>query len=326
MRLLVIAALVLGPRVADACLWDYDTLKEETLGQEDVGAVIGGDLHKHSRTFYEAKVTYTRTIIDGGKAPQERYDDLAVALAKLGKLDDALAVLADKDTKFPGEYTTEANRGTFLAAKGDIAGALEHLRKAIAINPDAHFGREKFQIQFLDYLGKLAKDPKLAMRESFLAIDTGGDGGFTESRVITGLDREPGKPRRVKVPTPEVTAIVGIIRFGDGQDNPHLWYALGWAFVMQGDAQLAARAFRRADVLGHPRGHADGANTASTIKKLDGICCSKDLNDARTAEPWKKLVKLADDEWAHGQAADARRQHDEDVKIARGQLKAVFGY
>ncbi len=155
-------------RPAAACLWDYDTLKEEAFGQAEVGAILGGDLHKHSQNFYAAKVAYTRAIIDRGNAPKERYDDLAVALAKLGKIDDALAVLADKDTRFPGEYTTEANRGTFLAMHGDVAGALEHLKQAVAINPSAHFGREAFQLQLLEYLGRVAKDPTVAEHDKLI--------------------------------------------------------------------------------------------------------------------------------------------------------------
>ncbi len=330
MRFLVACTLVGAfavtsvPRVADACLWDYDTLKEESLGQPDVAAVIGGDLHKHSTAFYEAKVEYTRVLVAKGDAKQERYDDLAVALAKIGKLDDAIAILASKEQRFPGAYTTEANLGTLLAMKGDTKGALDHLKKAIAINPDAHFGREKFQIQLLEYLDRVAKTKQLAESENFLGIDVGKDSAG-QSPVIIRLSAPPKHKRTEKVPSPPVAAIIGLMRFGDGQDNPHLWYALGWALVEQGDAQLAVRALRRSELLGHPRAGKDGAIISTTIKKLDAICCPPP-NDPKALAAYAKISKLADAEWAAGQAIDATRQRAEDAKLAKKQFKVVFGY
>ncbi len=317
-------AVAVVPRPAAACLWDYDTLKEETFGQDEVGAILGGDLHKHSPGFYAAKVKYTRAIIDGGKAPKDRYDDLAVALAKGGQIDDALAVLAEKDTRFPGEYTTEANRGTFLAMKGDVAGALVHLKAAVAINPSAHFGRETYQIQLLEYLGRVAKDPTIAEHENLLGLDNGADWAG-HSRLIEHMDREPGDKRAVKVPTPPVIALTALVRFGDGQNNPHLWYALAWAFVDEGDAQLAARAFRRAELLGHPRAGKDGAVLATVIHEFRTGCCSQP-DSPKSQEAWAKITKRADAEWVVGQKRDQQRQDYEDKLIATKQLKVAFGY
>jgi tetratricopeptide (TPR) repeat protein len=313
--LFIFAVLAATPHAADACLWDYDTLKEEALGQAEVLQVLGGDLHKHSTAFYEAKVTYTRAIIDAGKAPKERYDDLAVALAKTGKLDAAIAVLADKAKLFPGEYTTEANLGTFLAMKGDLTGALDHLKKAIAINPDAHFGRETYQIQLLEFAQRLAKDKTLGDRENFLGIEQSWDG------KIQAIDT-PAKKRKLKVPTPPVAAIVGLIRFGDAQDSPQVWSALGWALIEQGDLQLAARAFHRAHVLGLTELpiHAQLLAFSKTWGDHDP------MDDAANKTMWARLVKTADAEWTKGQAADAARQQAEDAKLAKKQFKAVFGY
>jgi tetratricopeptide (TPR) repeat protein len=207
--------------------------------------------------------------------------------------------------------------------KGDVAGALDHLNKAIAINPDAHFGRETYQLQLLDYLGKLATDPDLARRASFLPIEIATWAG--EANVIKMMDKPPGTKRRVKVPTAPVVAIVGLMRFGDGQDNPHLWFALGWAFVEQGDAQLALRAFRRAELLGHPRAGDDGAVLSTVLFELRLVCCRK-ATDPKARAAWAKLSARFDAEWKRGAAADERRQRAEDARIAKRQLKAVFGY
>ncbi len=315
---------------AHACLWDYDTLKEESLGQADVAAVISGNLGKHSQRFYQTKITYTQAIIDAGDpkvATADRYDDLAVAQAKLGQLDAALATLDAKEKKFPGLYTTAANRGTFLHLKGDLPGALEWLKKSIAINPKAHFGREKFQIMLAEYQLLLAKDPTLPQSQAFLPVDVGGQEGFAQSKLIykLGGHRAKAKGRKGTVPSEAVAAIVGIIRFGDGQDIPHLWWALGWALIEQGDAQLAARAFRRAELLNHPRGAVDGSFTVTTHYGSAIGCCMQ-ANDPKQAAQWAKFAKRADAEWAKGQSTLAQTQAREDAKLDKKQYRAVFGF
>ena len=324
--LLGLAIVVATARHSDACLWDYDTLKEESLGQADVAAVVTGDLKKHSSAFYEAKSTYTRAIIDKGDAPKDRYDDLAVALAKSGTLDDAIKVLDDKEKLFPGEYTTQANLGTFFAMKGDIKLALHYLKKAIAINPDAHFGREKYQIQLLGYLEKLAGDATLASKENFLGIDAGKDGFAGNTSVIINMSGRGAKQGR-KAPSQPVAAIVGLMQFGDGQDSPHLWWALAWALIEQGNAQLALRALRRAEVLGHARAGEDGI-VLSTVPRHGskaGPCCPQ-ATDPKARKQWATMSKQFDADWKRGQSADLERQRAEDARISKKQWKTVFGY
>jgi tetratricopeptide (TPR) repeat protein len=313
-----------GPRAAHACLWDYDTFKEESLGRRELSQVLTGDLQKHSRAFYEAKVAYTRPMIEGGKAPQERYDDLAVALAKLGQLDEAIAVLADKEAKFPGEYTTLANLGTFLMMKGDLPGALDKLKAAVAKWPDAHFGREIFQLQLIEFLLRGKKDPQLAGRENFLGLkmDVG------EAGVNGSWQRpKPRKKRTSPVPAQAIEAMVGMIRFGEAHELPMVWSALGWALLWQGDTQLAVRAMRRAELLGDSAAAGAGGVMATILRdlKLDQPCCPEPT-DPKAVAAWSAAIARIDREWAAGQKATARRQAAEEKKIARKQWKAAFGY
>lgn len=168
MRALALSMLVASP--AFACLWDSDTLKEESLRKKDVAELVRGVISKHSRTFYEAKVRYTKPLIEAGTAVAARYDDLAVAFDHLEQYDEALKVMEEKEAKFPGEYTTLANRGTFLSHQGKYAEALEVLRAAIEKKPDAHFGREQYQVMAIEYLQKLATDPSLAEKFDLLGV------------------------------------------------------------------------------------------------------------------------------------------------------------
>ena len=62
--LLVSAALLLPLRPAEACLWDSDTLKEESLNHKDVADVVRGRILKHSTAFYEKKLAYTLPLLE----------------------------------------------------------------------------------------------------------------------------------------------------------------------------------------------------------------------------------------------------------------------
>lgn len=319
-----VAGVVAAPSEAEACLWDYDTFKEESIGKRELVQVLGGDLQKHSRAFYEAKVAYTRPMVEGGKAPKERYDDLAVALARLGKIDEAMAVLDAKEARFPGEYTTLANRGTFLGMKGDLEGSLALIEQAVAKWPDAHFGREKFQVQLLKLLVRAKKDPQLAAKENFLglAMDV-GEGG----RLGVSFSKSKDKNRKSMVPPKAIEAITGMIRFGEAQDLPMAWSALGWALLWQGDTQLALRAMRRAELLGDASAAGYGGVMATIVRdlKLDSACCPEP-GSAKAQAAWAAAIVRIDREWAAGEAATKRRQAAEEKKIEKKQWKAVFGY
>ncbi|MBP6631477.1 MAG: hypothetical protein KBG28_16060 [Kofleriaceae bacterium] len=329
--LVLAATTTLAPAPAAACLWDIDTLKEESLGNREVAAVVTGDLGKHSAAFYEAKVTYTRALIDRGGAPAERYDDLAVALAKTGKLDEALIVLTDKERAFPGQYTTHANRGTFLAGKGDLAGALVELRRAVAINPKAHFGREHVQIQLLEWMGRLGKDPALVRRETFLGqvVPTDGMVESVRTRPLRGRNAVGAKPAElaeIAALDANVVALVGLIRFGDGERSPHLWFALGYNLAARGDSQLAVNAFRQAERLGHPLAAGQGGIRASIIRAFNAGAPTLEPDGPGTIGAWAKATPVLDAAWAKGQATMTRRQAGEDRRITKRRLRAVFGY
>lgn len=329
---LLLASSVAVPAPAHACLWDSDTLKEESLGAREVAAVVTGDLGKHSAAFYQAKVTYTRALLDRGGAVAERYDDLAVALAKSGKLDDALAVLTEKDQRFPDEYSTHANRGTMLAGKGDLAGALVELRRAVAINPRAHFGREHVQIRLLEWLARLGQDPTLVERETFLgqAISSGRDSiESVRTRPLRGRAAVGAAAADLAAAAEvdsNVVALVGLIRFGDGERSPHLWFALGWNLALRGDNQLAIHAFRQAERLGHPLAAAQGGIRASIIRVYNAGAPTLEPDAPGTVGAWAKASPVLDAAWAKGQAAMLGRQAREDRRVARGSKRAVFGY
>jgi hypothetical protein len=93
---------------------------------------------------------------------------------------------------------------------------------------------------------RVAKDKTLAQRENFLGIK------MDWQAHIGAISKRATRRPKASVPTAPVIALVGLMRFGDAHENPHVWRALGWALVEQGDLQLALRAWRRANGLGFP--------------------------------------------------------------------------
>jgi hypothetical protein len=121
-------------------------------------------------------------------------DDLAVAFYRQGRADEAVVLMRDKlarqrRLKIEGKalYTTNANLGTLLqeanfaqAAAGDSGAkarfreGTELVRRAMAVNPEAHFGREQWQAALGEFLLAAMDDPGLLTKFDFVGdrLDT----------------------------------------------------------------------------------------------------------------------------------------------------------
>ncbi len=148
MKLMRLAALVLCacvPASSPACLWDSDTLASESARFPEVPSLITGLFARHSREYHQWRLQQKKAKVDAGTATAPDYDDLAVSQHKLGDHQAAIATMMAKEKRSPGIYETYSNLGTFYIYTGELATALKWIGKALAINPNAHFGREKYQ-------------------------------------------------------------------------------------------------------------------------------------------------------------------------------------
>ena len=115
--------------------------------------LIAGYFNRHSLEYYKWKVNQfsdkTKVTLTA-----EDYDNLAVAYEKLGRHDKAIETINSKIEQFPdeGRYRSEANLGTFLIHDGQYEAGLQHIERAIEINPNAHFGREVYQQLLVEYV------------------------------------------------------------------------------------------------------------------------------------------------------------------------------
>jgi tetratricopeptide (TPR) repeat protein len=160
-----------------ACKWDTDTLAMEAKSFPELPQIITGRFDRNPPLYYEMRLARVRDVIAAHPENLAAYDDAGVACDTLGRSDEAIqwmhrkaAQLTERaDTLETKEhrYRYHANLGTFLAHRwlksgadrkqlDDLRGAQKHIAAAIAINPDAHFGREKYQLLTIEWL----LDPK----------------------------------------------------------------------------------------------------------------------------------------------------------------------
>ncbi len=268
LRVLLVAVAALGlPAAAVACLWDYDTLKQERARFPSTLELITGKFLRHSPEFYQWRIKDRLEKLKTDPGNLELHDDLAVAYQKTGQTDKAIDVMFDKEKIKPGVYETYSNLGTFYILKGEFAKGLPYIDKALAINPDAHFGREKYQKWLIEHAlaqqdvqlqsEKVSEyqQKRLANFQTFLEQKVRGpDGGMNLEQVQAA-----------------VKGILGMMRFAD-HDHPLLLVALG-------------------DLLGSDHGQ----NARVDAKRLSARCYLLASYRVKEDDARKRLRGLADE-------------------------------
>ena len=241
---LALALLCVAP-AAPAGPRDVDALARERRAYPGTLETIVGKFARHTDAFYEWRAADRRSQLRLHRAGEldltdERraaaYDDLATALDKLGRREEALDVLDEKAAELPGVglYETAANRGTILVHLGRYEDGLAEIERASELNPDARSGRERIQELLIEYLierrGGAAAAPA-PLDPDARAADPGGAGfaGFLKGRGVSADEGREG--------------VAGMLRSGDFR-SPALLEALGDLLLADGAARrLAARAY-----------------------------------------------------------------------------------
>lgn len=160
------------------CLWDRDTLTDDARGRMGVAKVIVGWFDRNPDRYYELRLERVLGELENSPEGLELYDDAAVALDRLHRSEKAIALMKrkaqvmrsfdpvkHKKLLWEHKYRYLANLGTFHVhhwlglLPGARAGQLHHLQKAeelisaaIDHNPDAHWGREVYQLKVIQAL------------------------------------------------------------------------------------------------------------------------------------------------------------------------------
>ena len=135
-----------------SCGWDSDTIAMEKRMFPTVHELITGKFLQHSQEFYYWRVADRKEKITLYPDSLDLYDDLAWALNKVGEPEKGIKVMLDKESIAPGLYKTYANLGTCYIHSNKLEEGLKYIKKAIEINPEAHFGREVYQEYLVEYV------------------------------------------------------------------------------------------------------------------------------------------------------------------------------
>lgn len=230
----IILVLCAGvPGFALGCLWDSDTIATESARFPGAAGMMAGNFPRHSKEYHEWRVKQKKALVDAGKAATRDYDDLAVSQHKLGNHDAAIATMLAKEKENPGIYETYSNLGTFYIYTGDLNTALQYIDKALSINPNAHFGREKYQRWLVMWLQEKKEHVNVepTRRDRHRSNIEGTAVGF--AAFIAGQLKEETAGTPAAPPTltkaqqqAAVQGVTGMMYFADF-DNPILQEALG---------------------------------------------------------------------------------------------------
>lgn len=242
-----------------SCFWDYDTVEMERMQFPDVIELISGKFLRHSPEFYRWRIADREEKLKRFPDSLELYDDLSVAYSKIGNDSKAIQIILKKDKIAPNSYTTYANLGTFYIHNGQLEKGIEYVDKAIAINPDAHFGREIYQKYLVEYVQSKMENGKVILPLS-LGFDTSRGtfpiktfDNFYSFLTNKYYNKNEDDFQNKSLPREElqkaIKGIMGMMKFGN-YDSPVLLEALGDLLMAngwkKGARQLAARAYFKA--------------------------------------------------------------------------------
>lgn len=253
--LLIVGLLTAGAvhaAITPGCLWDRDTRAMERQRFPSVLEVITGKFLRHSDEYYRWRVEDRRARLDRGEGVAGLVDDLAVAYSKLGDDGQAIALMEGLLEDNPRRYETLANLGTFHVHAGDLETGAGFIGQALEVNPEAHFGRERYQLHVVEYAmgkGAGAGGGQLPL----CAAPASQPGSGLEPNFWTFMAERAGVDPRLPHEHPEVidaavAGVTGMLRFGN-HESPVLLEVLSDLLLadFQRDAKgLAARALLQA--------------------------------------------------------------------------------
>jgi tetratricopeptide (TPR) repeat protein len=227
----VVSVLLAGSALA--CLWDSDTLQMERLRFPGVLEIITGKFVRHSQAYYVWRIADRTKKLEAKPGDPALIDDLAVAYAKLGRPEEGIPLLEEVLKQHPDRYETLSNLGTLLFFANRLDDSKTYIRRALDINPDAHFGRERYQSLLTEYLQQSNYVTTGVMRSD---QGRGFDDYVLKARPLTARDE-------IKEAT---TGVLGMMHFADFQ-SPILLEAVGdllrHGMPNENMTQLAARAY-----------------------------------------------------------------------------------
>ncbi len=258
------ALLALSALPACACLndRDSDSLATQAAQLPETLRVITGRFERNPPLYYEMRIKRERAKLAATPATFKTlysYDDIGVALDKLGRDDEALQTMETKRAASPAFdssdkanreiwYRTFANEGTFrahrflkagapLARLSEMKTARAQIKRAIEIKPDAHFGRERYQLMAMDWIiARKSKRTQDTLGQWIARGDKWKPFTYNETLAQTGRKRA-------------VEGLSGLIVLGGAWQSPDVFAALATALGSSDGVSLRYMALQRTQEL-----------------------------------------------------------------------------
>ncbi|HEX4264887.1 MAG TPA: tetratricopeptide repeat protein [Verrucomicrobiae bacterium] len=161
LRILLITFL---PLTVTACVWDAQSLSREKSRNYDLAQTI---LHNDpiAENTNELRATIKSLEANRQENDVDWWNNLAGSYIRLSQSEMAVKLLEPVVKKFPNDYGIHANLGTAYHLLGRYQDAEHEIARDLEINPDAHFGLEKYHLALLQYL---VRDSKYQARHVYV--------------------------------------------------------------------------------------------------------------------------------------------------------------
>ncbi len=290
--MLRLSALVLLAATATACVWDRDTIRDETRNLPLVFDLITGQFEHHGSGYYEARLADCKRVLGTDNVDVQVRNDMGVALLKLSRYDESLAVFRKLESEDPKRYETLSNLGVLFKKMGRFQEAADYTAKALEIKPEGHLGMRDFYVKMLRWRAELAAAPEAVPAADFLGR------AYSESSRGSG-----------KVTDEELEHLLSLIR--SDKTFVDAYFVLGDHLHHRGHLNLAFWSWARALQLGHPaksllysRLNATYAHWELESRHRHGQLAHKDASEAilavtkelENAAAWQKTFEAVEGE------------------------------
>ncbi|QDV45283.1 Tetratricopeptide repeat protein [Stieleria neptunia] len=351
--------VVFAATCSRACDWDTETLLEERSRFPTALEIILGKFPRHTLAYYEWRLKDRLEKLESDPENDLMLDDVAVSLEKLKRYDEGIAVVRKQLERNPDRYESLANLGTIYIHDGQLTEGLKWIERAIEVNPDAHFGREKYQVILVKYVLSCTTDDGLKLPLGRGRLQEDHDYPLHAKRTFytflrNELHGDPNKFLSTEELQEATKGILGMMRFSQHK-SPILLEALGDLQQAHSADQLAFRAYSSAaqnvqDEAAKRDYNALASRAISWSLQSLNQGARVEVSEKLVAEDFRKeqadanawFAKLAEDErkWiAAGEAVDLKfnekyraipeavvtdRSADEDAYVYRDPAKDTF--
>lgn len=234
LALTLITSLSMSGQLALACanysqteLDDLAVRRALATNDERAYRLVSRQFPHHGRAYWVALEGESRARLgrsDDGSLGAE--DDLAVALLKQGRFDEARALLQELDRGKPGRYRTLSNLGVLEKKAGNYGLAASYLERALRARPGGHMGLGDYYLRAARWQGEATR---VTPRADFLGRS------YAAPIASANVDR---------------TYLETLIH--NDREFPDVYLVYGDLLLTEDQPLLAGYAYAQARRLGHP--------------------------------------------------------------------------